>query len=132
MPSIRGYLALTAACAAGLFFLADLRLPAQGTALVAYWPGEKVLGLGTLAHLVNALARRLTLQERIGREVVDALMNHAGARGAYCRLALTHSCLTARGARQSQATVQTVATAGAFSHPEGLGVLRLALDGETR
>ncbi len=32
MPSIRGYLALTAACAAGLFFLADLRLPAQGTA----------------------------------------------------------------------------------------------------
>ena len=32
MPSIRGYLACTAACAAGLFFLADLRLPAQGTA----------------------------------------------------------------------------------------------------
>lgn len=31
MPSIRGYLACTAACAAGLFFLADLRLPAQGT-----------------------------------------------------------------------------------------------------
>jgi GTP cyclohydrolase I len=134
-----GAVPASAASADGLVVVRDIDvvtvcphhlLPAQGTATVAYWPGTKVLGLGTLAHLVNALSRRLTLQERIGREVVDALVRDGGARGAFCRLSLTHSCLTARGARQSQATVHTTATAGALSEPEGLQRLRLALDSE--
>src|SRR5262245_33156687 len=41
-------------------------LPALGSATIAYVPGSRVLGLGTLSRLVDAFARRLTLQERIG------------------------------------------------------------------
>jgi len=87
-------------------------LPGIGTATVAYVPGDRVVGIGALARTVDAFARRLTLQETIGGDVVRALLEHAGARGAYCRLELSHACLSARGARQAEATLVTVARGG--------------------
>jgi GTP cyclohydrolase I len=87
-------------------------LPAEGTATVVYAPGERLLGLGTIAALVSALSRRLTLQERITESVVAALMTHARARGAYCCLTLEHACLRLRGQRQTHATVKTANSAG--------------------
>jgi GTP cyclohydrolase I len=90
-------------------------LPAHGTATVAYLPGARVAGIGTIAHVVDALAHRLTLQERIGDEVVALLVGVLGARGALCRLALTHSCMTARGERKTGSIVETFAVAGTFA-----------------
>lgn len=108
-------------------------LPSLGTATVAYLPGARLLGLGTIAALVDACARRLALQEQIGQDVVRALVSHGGARGAYCRIALTHGCLAARGARQTRASVHTTASAGELSGPEGTAELELALSaGERR
>src|SRR5271170_7039332 len=91
-------------------------LPAQGTGLIAYLPGDRLAGIGTLAHVLDALARRLTLQERIGADVVALLAKELGARGALCRLALTHSCLVARGERKAGAVVETLAVSGTFAH----------------
>jgi GTP cyclohydrolase IA len=102
-------------------------LPAQGYATVAYLPGERVLGLGTVAHLVNACSRRLALQERIGQAVTEALMNLAGARGAYCWMRLEHACLRLRGARQTQALVETVHVNGLLKDPEPALQLGIAL-----
>jgi GTP cyclohydrolase I len=102
-------------------------MPALGSATVAYLPGRRLLGLGTIARLVDALARRLTVQEAIGQRVVDALVEHAGARGAYCELTLTHTCLGARGARQAGASVRTVALAGALVQASAAAELGLAL-----
>ena len=87
-------------------------LPALGRAAVAYLPGERLVGIGTIARTVDAFARRLTLQETIGESVVRALMETVRARGAYCQIELSHSCLGARGARQAGASVITVAQAG--------------------
>lgn len=87
-------------------------LPAMGVATIAYLPGDRIVGIGTLTRLVDAYARRLTLQEAIGENVVRALVEHAGARGAYCRLELKHACLSIRGTRQPSATVVTVARRG--------------------
>jgi GTP cyclohydrolase I len=92
-------------------------LPALGRATVAYQPGPRLLGLGTLAALVDAFSRRLTLQEAISHNVVQALMQHAQARGAWCRIELRHSCLSARGARQSEALVESVASSGTLAAP---------------
>jgi GTP cyclohydrolase I len=92
-------------------------LPAHGTGLVAYVPGRRVAGIGTIAHVVDALSRRLTLQERIGAGVADLLVGELGARGALCRLALTHACLVARGERKTGAIVETLAVAGSFAEP---------------
>lgn len=104
-------------------------LPALGTATVAYVPGARVLGLGTLARLVDAFARRLTLQESIGEGVVGALMERAGARGAYCEIELVHGCLSARGPCQARARALTVARAGSLAEPDAAALLALALNG---
>ncbi len=103
-------------------------LPAHGRATLAYLPGQRLLGIGTLAELVDALARRLTLQESIGQNVVAALMEHGGARGAFCRLSLVHTCLCARGPRQAAAVVHSTAAAGALAGPDAAAELVLALD----
>ncbi|WP_437485001.1 GTP cyclohydrolase I [Sorangium sp. So ce1014] len=92
-------------------------LPGHGTGIVAYLPGARVAGIGTIAHVLDALARRLTLQERIGGQLVELLVSELGARGALCKLTLTHTCLIARGERKAGAVIETVAVAGAFADP---------------
>jgi GTP cyclohydrolase I len=104
--------------------------PSWGKATVAYAPGARLLGVGTLAKLVDACARRLALQEEVGQCVVDALVQHGGARGALCRLSLRHGCLCARGARQPDALVHTVATSGTLSDPAEASRLAVLLQPE--
>ena len=52
-------------------------MPAVGRANVIYRPGDRILGIGVIARLVDACARRLVLQEMIGEDVVSALVNLA-------------------------------------------------------
>jgi GTP cyclohydrolase I len=92
-------------------------LPARGTATVLYLPGARLAGLGTLSRLVDAYAHRLTFQETITASVARALVQHLGARGAACRLALVHGCLASRGERQDQGVVETIAFAGSLETP---------------
>jgi len=101
-------------------------LPALGVATVGYVAGERLFGLGTLASLVDALSRRLALQEGIGQGVVDALMQHGGAQAAYCEITLTHSCLSARTPGRELAKVTTLATSASLS-AELMASLSLAL-----
>ncbi len=102
-------------------------MPATGLCTVAYLPGSRVAGIGTLARLVHACARRLTLQERIGVEVTSALIRCLGARGAYCALDLRHSCMSARGNREAAATVRTTNVGGVFRERDYRELLTLSL-----
>ena len=92
-------------------------LPAIGSATVIYIPGERIAGLGTIARLVDAFARRLVLQEEIGERVAESLVRLLGARGALCRLSMMHTCLVARGERKHDARIDTVALAGSLTQP---------------
>lgn len=107
----------------GLVVLRDLQvttvcphhlLPAHGVGDVAYLPGGHVAGLGAIARALRALTRRLTLQERAGVDMAKALIDALGARGALVRLRLTHTCLVARGARETTAVVDSLALEGSF------------------
>ncbi len=102
-------------------------LPAEGQATVAYLPALELLGLGTVARLVDVLSRRLTLQERIGEGVVQALLDGVGAKAAFCHLRLRHACLRLRGATEPTAVVETTALGGSFREPGGMQQLDLAL-----
>jgi GTP cyclohydrolase I len=95
-------------------------MPGLGSANVVYKPGARVLGLGAIARLVDACARRLALQETIAEDVVRALVEHAGARGAYCEVTLVHGCLSARGACQANARATSIARSGELSETEVL------------
>lgn len=90
-------------------------LPAHGTATVAYLPAHRIAGIGTIARVVDVLSHRLALQEQIGADAAGLLVDELGARGALCRLTLTHSCLIARGERKTGAIVETLAVAGSFA-----------------
>jgi GTP cyclohydrolase IA len=107
-------------------------LPAQGHATIAYLPGARVLGLGTVARLVDAYSRRLTLQEQIGEQVTGALMHLAGVRGAYCALRLEHACLRLRGARQACSVVETVHVEGQLREAPHAVQLALVLGTATK
>lgn len=93
-------------------------LLSHGRACVVYKPGSRLFGLGTLAKLVNAYARRLSLQETIGESVVGALLEHGGAAGAYCELRLVHGCLVSRGAREPHSELLTTARRGQIDAAE--------------
>lgn len=69
-------------------------LPYVGTASVAYLPARRLAGFGRLGDLVTCFTRRLTLQERACNDVVDALLEHLGARGAGCIMRARHTCLS--------------------------------------
>jgi GTP cyclohydrolase IA len=87
-------------------------MPATGVATVAFAPEEHLVGVGTVARLVDAFARRFALQEQIGERVVAALQKHLSPRWAGCRITLSHACMTTRGVRPHGARVETLAVAG--------------------
>jgi GTP cyclohydrolase IA len=87
-------------------------LPSTGLATVAFAPGDRLVGVGAVARLVDAFARRLALQEQLGEQVVRALEKHLRPRWVACRIVLSHACMVARGERTHGARVETVATRG--------------------
>lgn len=89
-------------------------LPFHGVAHVAYLPGGRIVGLSKIARLVDALSRRLQLQERLTRQVTDHLDAALGARGSACRMEAEHLCMSVRGARKRGARVVTTSWSGAF------------------
>lgn len=92
-------------------------LPFTGTAHVAYLPGDQVVGLSKLARLVDCFARRLQIQERLTRQVVQALMDHLAPRGAAAIVQAGHGCMACRGVRKPGASMVTSAYAGALAEP---------------
>ncbi len=89
-------------------------LPFVGKAHVAYLPNGKVAGLSKLARVVDSLARRPQLQERMTEQLADLLMAQLGARGVAVILEASHSCMTIRGVRKPGSITTTSAMRGGF------------------
>ena len=92
-------------------------LPFTGVAHVAYVPDERIVGLGRLPRVVETLAARPQLQERLGEQVADALAAGLQPRGVLVVLDAVHGCVSARGARQAHSSTVTVASRGILSDP---------------
>lgn len=82
-------------------------MPFFGKAHVAYLPNERVIGVSKIARLVEVFARRLQIQERIGTQVVDALMKHLQPKGAGCMIEAQHFCMMARGVSKQNSVMVT-------------------------
>lgn len=91
-------------------------LPFLGVAHVAYRPNERIVGLGALPRVVETLAARPQLQERLTEEIADALQTGLDPLGVLVVLDATHGCVTARGSRQTHSTTVTIASRGILSH----------------
>ena len=86
-------------------------LPFYGTAAVGYLPG-KVVGISKLARLVHCFARRLQIQERLTRQIADAVAEHLGARGTGVVITAHHLCMGCRGVRQAGTEMVTSSMLG--------------------
>ncbi|MGX5695731.1 GTP cyclohydrolase I [Agromyces soli] len=92
-------------------------LPFVGTAHVAYLPGDRVVGLGRIPAVIDTLASRPQLQERLAEEIADALETGLEPRGVLVVLDAQHRCVTTRGSRQERSSTVTVASRGALAEP---------------
>jgi GTP cyclohydrolase I len=90
-------------------------LPFHGVAHIAYEPTDTVVGLGRIARVLDTIASRPQVQERIGIEVCDALTVGAGAGGVLVVLDARHDCMAARGVRQTTASAVTVSATGTLA-----------------
>jgi GTP cyclohydrolase I len=86
-------------------------LPFYGTAAVGYLPG-RVVGISKLARLVNCFARRLQIQERMTRQIAEAIETHLEAKGVGVVLRAHHLCMGCRGVRQEETEMVTSSMLG--------------------
>ena len=94
-------------------------LPFLGVAHLAYAPGDRLIGLGTLARVLDAVASRPQLQERLGEQVAATIAEGLGAEGVLVVLDAQHQCVTTRGERQTGSTTVTVAATGSLADAAG-------------
>jgi len=94
-------------------------LPFFGKAHVAYIPNKNRLsGLSKLARVVDVIARRPQLQERITSQVADTLMSELRPMGVLVVVEAEHLCVTMRGAQKSGSVMTTSAVRGVFEKSE--------------
>ncbi|WP_194409659.1 GTP cyclohydrolase I [Microbacterium cremeum] len=104
-------------------------LPFRGHAHIAYLPGERVVGLGSLPKVVEILSSRPQVQERLGEQIADVIAASLDTRGVLVVLDATHECVTMRGGKQTDASTVTIAARGELAEPAARAELIALLAG---
>ena len=84
------------------------------TVNVGYIPHGRVLGLSKIARICDMAAKRLQLQERLGRDIAEIISEAAGTPDVGVKITGSHSCMTARGIKNPTARTETRTCLGAF------------------
>ena len=90
-------------------------VPFYGKAHIAYLPHDGVVGLSKLARLVEVFARRLQTQETMTAQIIDAINENLGPRGAAVMLEAEHMCMTMRGVKAHDVKTVTHRFTGVFA-----------------
>jgi GTP cyclohydrolase I len=76
-----------------------------------------VVGLGRIPAVVETLAARPQLQERLAEEIADTIVAGLEPKGVLVVLDAQHRCVTTRGPRQTRSSTVTIASRGALAEP---------------
>jgi GTP cyclohydrolase I len=74
----------------------------------------KVMGLSKVARVIDMYARRLQIQERLTKQIADAIMHATGARGVAVVIEAKHLCMMMRGVEKQNSVMTTSVMIGAF------------------
>lgn len=89
-------------------------LPFFGRVHIGYVPDGRVVGLSKLPRLVDAYSRRLQVQERMTREIADAINTTVNPRGVGVVVEGRHLCLEMRGVQKQTSQTMTSCMLGVF------------------
>ncbi|MEE0874195.1 MAG: GTP cyclohydrolase I FolE [Ruminococcus sp.] len=81
---------------------------------VAYIPRDRVIGLSKIARICDMAAKRLQLQERLGRDIAEIVSEATGSPDVGVAISGCHSCMTARGIKNASSKTLTTTYIGAF------------------
>ena len=95
-------------------------LPFYGVAHIGYMPDAdgRVVGLSKLARVVEAIAKRPQIQERMTSQIADAIMEGLKPSGVAVIIQAEHMCMIMRGLKKPGSNIITSAIRGAFQHKE--------------
>ncbi len=106
-------------------------IPFTGKAHVAYVPGEdgRITGLSKLPRLVDVLAKRPQVQEKLTTEIADVLERALKPRGVFVVIEAEHLCMSMRGVKKPGSITVTSAVRGVFrsdprTRSEAMGLIR--------
>jgi len=115
----------------GLVYLKDIEfysmcehhmLPFFGSAFIAYIPNGPVIGASKMARLLDIFARRLQIQERIGEQVTETLMEYLKPIGAACLTEAKHLCMACRGVKKQHSVLGYSSLKGVFLENSNKGI----------
>lgn len=89
-------------------------MPFMGKAHIGYLPNGRVVGLSKLARVVESVARRPQVQERMTETIADYLVEELDVKGVAVVIEAVHSCMTVRGVRKPGSMCLTSAMRGTF------------------
>jgi len=95
-------------------------LPFHGVAHVAYIANGEILGISKLTRLVRLYARRFTVQERLGEQIADSLLDLVAPRGVAVHLEAAHLCTQMRGVAEDGSRTVTTFWRGLFNEDADL------------
>lgn len=96
-------------------------LPFTGHVDIGYVPRDHVVGLGSMAAAVDAVARRLQIQERMTDELASAIAEALDPTGIAVVIQAEHQCVAARGACKAESRLVTSRQSGSLAADQGLG-----------
>ncbi len=89
-------------------------LPFIGKCHVGYLPQGKVLGLSKVARIIDMYARRLQIQEKLTKQIADAIEKSINARGVAVVIEAKHLCMMMRGVEKQNSVMTTSVMTGIF------------------
>jgi GTP cyclohydrolase I len=95
-------------------------LPFFGAAHVAYIPRDEIIGISKLTRLVQLYARRFTVQERLGEQIADSLVDLIDPHGVAVHLEAAHLCTQMRGVREENSRTVTTFWRGRYTDEPAL------------
>jgi GTP cyclohydrolase I len=94
-------------------------LPFFGKAHVAYQPkGRRIVGISKIVRVVDVLASRLQIQERMTAQIADVIAKQLKPAGVLVQVEAEHLCMTVRGVKKPGSLIVTSEARGNLKQPE--------------
>lgn len=93
-------------------------LPFFGKAHIAYIPNGKIVGLSKIPRIVDVFARRLQVQERLTKNILDCIERTLKPQGVAVVIEAAHMCMMMRGVQKQNSVTTTSSFTGQFKSNE--------------